>query len=70
MENERRTTDEQEENRSQHEPQRTNAATETRVREIAEQLAVSREDVLDAIEQVGDDPAKIEEMLRGRENSY
>lgn len=47
-----------------------NPAELSQVNEIAERLAVSNEDVLDAIEQVGDDPKKIEEVLRGRENSY
>jgi len=40
------------------------------VSDLAQQLAVSKQDVRDAMEQVGQDPKKIEEVLRGRENSY
>jgi len=52
------------------EPERINATEEKEVNEMAENLVVSREDVLDAINQVGDEREKIEEMLRGRENSH
>jgi hypothetical protein len=40
------------------------------INQLIKQLGVSREDIFDAIELVGNDKEKVEEYFRSKENSY
>ena len=40
------------------------------VSRLAKKLAITEQDVIDAMEQVGNDPAKVEAFFHDKENSY
>ena len=46
------------------------ADDEDSINQLTKQLGVSKQDILDAIELVGNDKEKVEEYFRSKENSY